>query len=58
MSDQASHFTLSQRLPASHILFMQATLANGLEVRVPPYVQIGQVVEVDTRDGTFVRRLQ
>lgn len=33
------------------------TLENGTTVMVPPYVQSGHHIVVDTRDGSFVRRL-
>ena len=31
-------------------------LENGVEVQTPPYVQTGQMVVVNTADGSFVRR--
>lgn len=33
-----------------------AQLDNGMTVRVPEYMKIGDMVRVDTRDGTFVER--
>ena len=33
------------------------TLENGVQLNVPPYVETGQRVVVDTRDGSFVKRL-
>lgn len=34
----------------------EATLETGLKIRVPPYLESGQKVKVDTRDGRFVSR--
>ena len=34
-----------------------AILETGLELQVPPYMESGQVVRVDTRTGEFVRRV-
>jgi elongation factor P len=34
-----------------------ATLETGLEIKVPPYIESGNRVKVDTRTGEFVERL-
>lgn len=34
----------------------EATLETGLKIRVPPYLESGQKIKVDTRDGRFVSR--
>lgn len=34
----------------------RARLETGIEVQVPPYVEAGQRVRIDTRDGHFVER--
>lgn len=34
-----------------------ATLANGMSVRVPEYMQTGDRVRIDTRDGSFIERV-
>ncbi len=34
-----------------------AILETGLEVKVPPYIEVGDKVKVDTRTGEFVARL-
>jgi len=34
-----------------------ARLETGLEIQVPPYMEPGETVRVDTRDGSFVRRV-
>ena len=36
--------------------YKQCTLDGGARVAVPPFVAAGDIVVVDTRDGTFVRR--
>lgn len=33
-----------------------ATLETGAVIQVPPYLQVGEVIRVDTRDGRFVER--
>jgi hypothetical protein len=33
-----------------------ATLETGLRVRVPPFIEIGEVVRVNTDDGSYVGR--
>ena len=34
-----------------------ATLETGVEVQVPTFVEIGDVLQMDTRDGRFVKRV-
>ena len=34
-----------------------ATLETGAVVQVPMYIEIGEVLQIDTRDGRFVKRL-
>jgi len=34
----------------------EATLETGLKIRVPPYLESGQKIKVDTRDGRFISR--
>jgi len=43
---------------ASGNMTKTATLETGLEVQVPPYLEQGQRVRVDTRDGRFVQRIK
>ena len=33
-----------------------ATLETGLEIKVPPYIEVGDKVKIDTRTGDFVER--
>lgn len=33
-----------------------ATLSTGLQIQVPPYIEIGEVVKVDTRTQSFISR--
>lgn len=35
-----------------------ATVETGIEIQVPPYLEAGELVRVDTRDGTFVQRVK
>lgn len=34
-----------------------ATLVTGVEVQVPTFIEIGDVLQMDTRDGRFVKRV-
>jgi elongation factor P len=34
-----------------------ATMETGLEIKVPPYIEIGDRVKIDTRTGEFVERV-
>lgn len=36
----------------------KAVLETGIEVQVPPYVEAGERVRIDTRDGHFVERVK
>lgn len=35
-----------------------ATLETGVEVRVPLFIQEGELIEVDTRDGSYIGRVK
>ena len=35
-----------------------ATLETGIEVQVPPYLSIGEMIRIDTRTGHFVERVK
>lgn len=37
--------------------YKPAKLSNGLEVMVPPFIEIGNIIKVDTRDGTYIERM-
>ena len=37
---------------------MSATLETGRQILVPPYLQSGEKVRVDTRDGRFIERVK
>lgn len=34
-----------------------ATLETGVEIQVPTFIEIGDVLQIDTRDGRFVKRV-
>ena len=34
-----------------------ATLETGAQVQVPMYINVGEIVQIDTRDGRFVKRV-
>ena len=38
--------------------FKRAVVGDGIEVKVPGYVDVGQRIKVDTRDGHFVERVR
>lgn len=35
-----------------------AKCETGLEVQVPPYLNVGEIIRVDTRDGHFIERVK
>ena len=35
-----------------------ATLETGAEIRVPLFINVGEKIEVDTRDGSYVGRVR
>ena len=35
-----------------------ATLETGVKVQVPPFVEIGETIRVDTRSGEYVERVR
>jgi len=37
--------------------YKPAKLDNGLEVMVPQFIEIGSIIKVDTRDGSYVERV-
>lgn len=39
-------------------VFKDATLANGLTVKVPPFIKVGDKVKVDTRTGAYSEKAQ
>ncbi len=39
-------------------VFKEATLDNGLVVKVPMFMKVGEKVKVDTRSGTYVERVK
>ncbi len=34
-----------------------ATMETGIEIKVPPYIEVGNKVKIDTRTGEFVERV-
>ena len=35
-----------------------ATIETGAEIQVPMFVNLGDVIKVDTREGTYVERVK
>jgi elongation factor P len=35
-----------------------ATLETGVEIRVPLFIEEGELVQVDTRDGSYLQRMK
>ena len=35
-----------------------ATLETGVEIRVPLFIEEGELVQVDTRDGSYIQRVK
>jgi elongation factor P len=40
----------------AHAQLKPATVETGIQVLVPPYIEAGEKIRVDTRDGRFVER--
>ena len=38
--------------------YKSATLSNGLKIQVPPFIEAGTHVVINTEDGTYVRRAE
>ena len=38
--------------------YKPATLETGLKVTVPPFIEIGEMIQVDTRDGKYLGRVK
>lgn len=36
----------------------EATLETGLRIKVPPFIEIGEIVRVDTRSGEYMERVK
>ncbi|MCD8316799.1 MAG: elongation factor P, partial [Eggerthellaceae bacterium] len=37
--------------------YKPATLETGVTVQVPMFISIGDVIQIDTRDGRFIKRV-
>ncbi len=37
--------------------YKPAKLDNGLEISVPPFIEVGSIIKVDTRDGSYLERV-
>ena len=37
-------------------IFPSTILETGFEIKVPPYIEVGNRVKIDTRTGQFVER--
>ncbi len=37
--------------------YKPAKLSNGMEVMVPPFIEVGNIIKVDTRDGSYSERV-
>jgi elongation factor P len=37
--------------------YKPAKLENGLEIMVPQFIEVGNVIKVDTRDGSYIERI-
>jgi elongation factor P len=38
--------------------YKEATLETGLKITVPPFVNIGEKIRIDTRTGEYVERVK
>jgi elongation factor P len=37
--------------------YKPAKLSNGMEVMVPPFIETGNIIKIDTRDGSYIERV-
>ena len=37
--------------------YKPAKLDNGMEISVPPFIEEGSIIKVDTRDGSYLERV-
>jgi len=37
--------------------YKPAKLEGGLEVTVPPFIEVGTIIKIDTRDGSYIERV-
>jgi elongation factor P len=40
----------------AHAQYKPALLETGLKIQVPPFIAVGEVVQVDTRTGEYLSR--
>jgi len=38
--------------------YKPAKLDNGMEIMVPPFIEPGNIIKVDTRDGSYIERMK
>lgn len=38
--------------------YKPATLDSGMEIQVPPFIEPGNIIKVDTRDGSYIERVK
>ncbi|MCP5106923.1 MAG: elongation factor P [bacterium] len=38
--------------------YKPAKLDNGMEIMVPPFIEPGSILKIDTRDGTYIERVK
>ena len=38
--------------------YKPAKLGNGMEIMVPPFIEPGNIIKVDTRDGSYIERMK
>lgn len=59
---QVVHMTVEETSPylrgeTAAPSYKPAVLENGVKVMLPPFVKVGDKVAIDTRDGSFLRRV-
>ena len=53
--EQGERFHEEERKITEALLF-DVELETGVEIRVPLFINEGEMIEVDTRDGSYVNR--
>ena len=58
MEMKVAHTELSMKGATAAASYKPATMENGLVVSVPPFVQEGDVIRIDTREDKYLERIQ
>ena len=51
-----SSYVAAMKGATAQAQYKPATLETGLKITVPPFINIGEVVQIDTRTGQYLSR--